>query len=180
MQPELPNPPSDAEFVGLLTQSQLSLLLYVRSLLPGEADASDVAQQANAKIWEKRADFALGTNFLAWSFAIARFEVLNYRKRQARDSRLTFSEDLEQTIASELQQIDDDLLSRQEALRKCLDGLKPEARTLLMDRYETTESLADFARRIGRSAGGLKVSLHRIRATLADCIERRLATGAAR
>lgn len=81
----------DAQFVTELTTNQLQLSLYVRSLLPGDSAAHDVAQQANAKIWEMRAEFELGTNFKAWAFSIARYEVLNYRKKQARDARLVFS-----------------------------------------------------------------------------------------
>ena len=53
-----------------------------------------MVQQTNAKLWEKRTEFELGTNFQAWSSAIARYEVLNYRKKQARDARLTFSDEL--------------------------------------------------------------------------------------
>jgi RNA polymerase sigma-70 factor (ECF subfamily) len=163
-----------AEFVGLLTECQLSLLLYIRSLMPGDHRAADVAQQANAKIWELRDDFELGTNFRAWAFAIARFEVLNHRKRQARDARLVFSEDLEKTIASELEEFSDNFLFRHEALRHCLNTLKPESRRLLMERYTSKDSLTDFANRIGRPAGSVKVSLHRLRTAIGECIERRL------
>ena len=53
----------DARFVGQLTAVQVPLLVYVRSLLPGDPAARDVAQQANATIWAKRADFEPGTNF---------------------------------------------------------------------------------------------------------------------
>lgn len=109
-----PNDP-DASFVTLLTASQLSLLLYVRSLMPGDPAAQDVAQQANATIWEKRAEFELGTNFKAWAFSIARYEVLNRRKQQSRDARLVFSEDLERTIAVELAEAPDEIQRRQEA-----------------------------------------------------------------
>ena len=167
----------DSQIVGLLTEYQLSLVLYVRSLMPSDPAAGDVVQQANARIWEKRGEFELGTNFRAWAFAIARFEVLNHRKRQARDARLTFSEDLENTITSELETLDDDLLTRHEALRHCLESLKPKSRQLLMLRYESSETMAQFADRIGRSVGGIKVSLNRLRTTLADCIERKLLAG---
>jgi RNA polymerase sigma-70 factor (ECF subfamily) len=92
----------ESQIVAQLTEIQLPLRLYVQSLLPGDPVARDVAQHANKTIWEKRAGFESGTNFKAWDFAIARFEVLNYRKQQARDSRLVFSEELEATFAEEL------------------------------------------------------------------------------
>ena len=105
----------DSAFVAQLTECQVPLGLYVRSLMPGDRAAGDVVQQANAKIWEKRADFQPGTNFKAWAMSIARFEVLNYRKQQARDTRLTFSDELEVTIASEMAEMDDDFAERHEA-----------------------------------------------------------------
>lgn len=168
--------PNDADFVAELTRCQGSLAVYVQGLLPGDRAAADVLQQANAKIWEKRDDFEVGTHFRAWAMAIARYEVLNYRKQQARDARLRFSDEMEQTLATELQNASDDLNDRQEALRQCLDGIPSEQRELLFGRYSEEESLGDFAKRIGRSVGGLKVTLHRIRNRLATCVESRLAS----
>lgn len=161
-------------FVADLTMIQSTLGLFVRGLLPGDQGAEEVVQQANAKIWQKRAEFTPGTNFKAWALAVARFEVLNYRKQQARDARLKFSDELEHTIASEVAEMDDCLLERHEALRACLETLKPESRELLMVRYDKGERLADFAKRVGRSVGGVKVTLSRIRSSLAKCIERRI------
>lgn len=167
----------ESTFVAQLTECQVPLGLYIRSLMPGDRSASDVVQQANAKIWEKRAEFQLGTNFRAWAMSIARFEVLNYRKRQARDSRLIFSDELEATIASEMTTMDDDFADRHEALKQCLGGLKAESRQLLMYRYGSPETLSEFAARMGKSVGSLKVTLHRLRGSLAACIERRLLLG---
>ena len=163
---------TDARFVWELTAAQVPLLAYVRSLLPGDAAARDVAQQANKTIWTKRADFQPGTNFKAWAFSIARFEVLNYRKRQARDARLVFSDDLEQTITTELAAAPDEFQERHEALRLCLQKLRGEDRDLLLHRYSQIEPLAGYAARVGRSVGGLKVTLHRLRSALLACIER--------
>ncbi len=82
----------DTEFVHLLTAIQMPLAMYVRSLLPGDAAAANVMQEVNARIWEKRHAFELGNNFRAWAFSIARYEVLNYRKRQGRDRPVVFSD----------------------------------------------------------------------------------------
>ncbi|WP_237226177.1 sigma-70 family RNA polymerase sigma factor [Rubinisphaera sp. JC750] len=164
---------SEANFVAELTACQLPLTLYIRSLLPGDPAAGDVAQQANARIWEKRGDFELGTNFKAWAFAIARFEVLNYRKQQARDARLVFGPDLEQTIANEIEQ-KTFLEERQEALRACMKDLRPRDRELLTQRYANSATLEDYAQEVGRSVNGLKVTLHRLRSALLECMKRRL------
>ena len=72
--------------------------------------------------------------------------------------------------------LDDDLLERHAALKECLKLLKPESRELLLLRYGSRETLASFSSRVGRSLGGLRVTLHRLRRELAECIERRLLT----
>lgn len=159
------------QFVKLLTEVQLPLQVYIRSLLPGESAVSDVVQQANAKIWEKRHDFELGTNFRAWTLAIARFEVLNFRKTQARDARLRFSDELETTITAELSEADDAADRFHDYLRSCLGKMRSADRQLLLERY-LHASLGEYATHVRRSPGGLRVSLHRLRNALRECILR--------
>jgi RNA polymerase sigma-70 factor (ECF subfamily) len=168
--------PSEQEsrIVESLTAIQLPLRIYIQSLLPGDSAAADVAQQANALIWRKRDTFEIGTNFKAWSFAIARYEVLNYRKRQARDSMLVFSNELEETIAEELSGRSDTIEHRHEVLQACMAKLRPSERKLLLHRYASAGTLQDFAEQTGRSVGGLKVTLFRLRSALLQCINKGL------
>lgn len=167
----------DTEIVALLSQHQSALRFYVASLLPGDPAVADVAQEANSAIWTKRKDFEIGTNFKAWMFSIARFEVLKFRKQQAREAMFVFSEGLEATIAEELPAHPNDFEERQLALRHCLEKLKPADRELIQHRYFQRTSLADYAAQLGRSVSGLKVALHRIRNRLQVCIARQLAVG---
>ena len=119
----------------------------------------------------------MGTNFKAWIFSIARYEVLNFRKSQARDARrLVFSEVLENIIAEELPQHSNDFDDRQNALRGCLDKLRPADRELIQNRYFHKTPLAEYSAQIGRSVGSLKVTLHRLRNRLATCVESKIAT----
>ncbi|MCB1226915.1 MAG: sigma-70 family RNA polymerase sigma factor [Verrucomicrobiales bacterium] len=166
----------ESQIVALLTDIQLPLRHYVQSLMPGDSHAHDVAQQTNATLWQKRDDFELGTHFKAWAFSIARFEVLNYRKQQARDARLglTFSDELESVMTRELAEEPDDFDERQAALEQCLNKLRPADKQLILHRYFQDGTLQAFAEQHGRSVGGLRVTLHRLRATLQTCIERAL------
>lgn len=170
------NADHDAQIVALLTDHQSAIRYYVASLLPGEPSAADVAQHANATLWKKRADFTPGTNFKAWAFSVARYEVLNFRKTQARDARLglTFSDELEDIIADEITDHADDLDGHQEALHACLQKLKPADRQLVQHRYFLRTPLKDVAEKTGRPVGSLKVTLHRIRNSLQRCIETNL------
>ena len=165
----------DAEIVALLTRHQPEIRFYVASLLPGDPSAADVSQHANSTIWRKRAEFELGTNFRAWAFSIARYEVLAHRKRQARDSRLVFSDEMVEIFAEELPEPAHAMDRRQSALGPCLEKLRPADRDLIMHRYFERTKLRAYAEKVGRSAGGLKVTLSRIRKALAECIEHTLA-----
>ena len=64
-------------YVSLMTKHQANLRAFIVSLMPGSQDVEDVLQNTNAVLWQKRARYAHGTNFIAWAFKIARFEVLN-------------------------------------------------------------------------------------------------------
>jgi len=164
----------ERQIVGLLTEVQLPLRLYIHSLLPGDPAVGDVVQQANATLWRKRDDFTLGTNFKAWAFSIARYEVLNHRKQQARDARLVFNQELEETFAEEIAGQNNETERQHAALKQCLEKLRPRHRALLLHRYANSGSLQDYSDKTGRSVGGLKVTLHRLRNALLSCIREQI------
>ncbi len=165
---------TDGQIVALLTEVQSPLRFYVQSLMPGDPNVQDVVQHANATLWQKRAEFTLGTNFKAWAFSIARFEVLNYRKQQARDARFVFQEDLQELFDTEIAEYTDEGDRREKALKQCLGKLRDQDRALLMHRYSKGGKLEDFAQEAGRSIGGLKVTLHRLRSALLECVQKQL------
>ncbi|MDG2169311.1 MAG: sigma-70 family RNA polymerase sigma factor [Opitutales bacterium] len=164
----------DSEIVTLLTQHQQAIRLYVESLMPGDSASDDVVQETNTIIWDKREDFELGTNFKAWSFSIAHFQVRKYRYRQSKNARLVFCEELEDTISEELPAQLDHLSDHQHALQKCIQKLRPNHRELLHHRYFEKTTLESYSATAGRSVGVLKVTLHRIRNNLQRCIEKQL------
>lgn len=165
----------DSEIVTLLTQHQQAIRLYVESLMPGDSASDDVVQETNTIIWEKRSDFELGTNFKAWSFSIARFQVRKYRYRQSRkNARLVFCDELEETISEEIPSQLDNLSDHQHALQKCIQKLRPNHRELLHHRYFEKTTLESYSSMVGRSVGVLKVTLHRIRNNLQRCVEKQL------
>lgn len=62
-----------------------------------------------------------------------------------------------------------------EALRRCLQDLPPKQRDVLDMRYRDEKSRGEMAQFLGMSEDGIKSLLRRIRATLANCVEKRLA-----
>ena len=68
-----------AEFVRLLTVHQPDIYVYLRSLVLDPDEASEILQDTNLVLWEKRDQFEIGTNFRAWAFQIARYKLLQHK-----------------------------------------------------------------------------------------------------
>ena len=163
-----------AMFVKLMTEHQTSLRAFIISLMPGSPDVADVLQETNAVIWSKRDRFEYGTNFLAWAFQIARYEVLRQLDRQRSRGRVMFSGEVVELLADlePPQDSSEELLS---ALDHCLDKLGESQQELVRERYTPGHSLEDLAARTGRTAGSLRIALLRIREILRRCVEDTLA-----
>ena len=168
---------SDDVIVTQLAAHQAEVLAYICTLLPGDSSVNDVLQRTNLVIWKKRSSFEVGSNFRAWAFSIARWEVKAYLKEKKRKSWLVIDDDLTQKINDTMEATAESnpMHELRIALELCIQKLKPDERELVTHRYHTDEPLKQFAQSSGRSVGTLKVTLCRIRATLKRCIESRQA-----
>jgi len=167
---------SDEAIVTLLVTHQADLLAYTRSLLPTQmSHTRDVLQRANIVIWKKRKTFEIGTNFKAWAFSIVRWQVKAFQKENQRNAWLIVDDDLTEKITNNITDSDHDesIHDLRAALEACIQKLKPSDQSLLNHRYHTDGTLIDFAEEHQQSVGALRVTLHRIRATLKRCIEAR-------
>ena len=166
---------AEETYISLVTRHQTSILAYLLTLVPSPSDADDILQRANIVLWRKRAQFQIGTNFKAWAFSIARWEALAFLKERKRENWLVFNDEVASLVADRMSSTPDPAVDLYpEALRCCLGRLSAAHRRLILDRYQMGRSLADCARRSGRTENSLKVTLHRIRITLRRCISRRL------
>ncbi|NWK55739.1 sigma-70 family RNA polymerase sigma factor [Verrucomicrobiaceae bacterium N1E253] len=168
------SPPS-TEFVSLLTEHQADLWAFIISQLPGNPEVGDILQKTNLTLWTKREQFAPGSNFRAWAFSVARFEVLAHLKKHKRGNWLIFNDELLETISMEAPAAIPESSLRLKLLESCTAKLQPQHRDLLNHRYQSKDGLASYAKQCGRSVSSLSVTLHRVRATLRKCIETGLA-----
>lgn len=162
-----------AEFVQLFTRHQRRLFLHILAQVPHPVDAEEILQEANLIAWSKFHQFQMGTNFLAWVSQIATFEIMKFRSRRRRE-RLQFSEEFLEAIAQESLVRSDELELRRIALVDCLQKLRERDRKLVQQRY-SGESGKGLAETMGRPANSVYQSLGRIRRSLLECVERRLA-----
>lgn len=176
--PAADSPDRQAAFVAMLTGSHGRLMGYLISLLGRRHDAEDVLQKASVTMWQKFDTFELGTDFLAWSSTVCFYEAKNFQRLSAR-MPLSFNARLLEVLASE--RLDD--LGHQEerlaALDRCMKALPERDRRLLQAAYIDQTGIASLAEQLGRAPQTLYNRLNLLRRSLADCVARRLAEGAA-
>jgi len=167
-------PLSVEQFLSLFAAHQRELYRYIVAMVPTSADADDVFQETALAIWRHLDEFEPGTNFAAWATTIAHYRVLAYRRSAGRD-RHVFSPELLARLADRRHAMTDDLDRRRIALDDCLTRLTPEQRQLVDQRYGGQKTVREIAVESDRPVKALYKMLERIRRSLADCIERKLA-----
>lgn len=166
-----PTGQSDA-FVMQITACQSRLYAYILSLTGDREQAREVLQETNLVIWRKADQFEEGTNFIAWAFQIARYQVLAYRQKIARD-KLVFDDALLDGMADIFAE-DESFDARQDALAMCIEQIAPNHRNLLRIRYTDGLSVKEMSAQLDKSANAIAKLLHRTRLALLKCIEARL------
>ena len=133
----------------------------------------EVLQRTNLVICQKAADYRPGTSFEAWTFTIARFQLMAWRKAQSRN-RLVFSDTVYELIdvKNEPFEVDDD--ARVDALKECMKKLNPDERDLLEQRYRHDIPFATIASTMNASVDAIGMRLSRIRRRLAKCIQAKI------
>lgn len=163
------------EFERLLAAHQGRLFGFIRSLTGPGTDVDDILQNTNQVLWEKAETFEIGTNFRAWAFQVARFQVLQFREKQRKhDHQVPFSDDLMETLAVRANEKDVSYSRRQQYLKYCLDKLPSRQREVVDRRYFGHESVQTIATILGMKPNAVSQLLFRSRENLLFCIESQL------
>lgn len=162
------------EFIREITRHQSAIVAYIRSLLPTHPDPRDVLQEVNITMWKKRKQYRGGSNFKAWSFKIARFHVLNERRRMQKSQELMFDDDIMEELSGGQEISVTSLDRRLIALRTCLGKIKNKDRELLKVRYTDGVSIEKYSQLNGCNSGTVRAKLRMIRVKLKECIGHQL------
>lgn len=157
----------------LFVKHYSSVKAYIHSLVRDSHAVDDIVQNVFLIVTSKAETFTLGTNFIAWVFTIARFEVLRYFEKSKRN-RLKFSNDL---LEQMLVDAPEDLAGhpRRIALGVCLESLSPKIKEMMRLRYEEGQKPKKIAEELGWTPESVSVAMSRSRKKLRHCIERRMA-----
>jgi RNA polymerase sigma-70 factor, ECF subfamily len=161
------------DFAALYSKCHLDLLRYVLTLLPNRHQAEDVVQETARLLWQKFDQYDPGRPFGPWARRFAYLEVLKFLKKQSVRGKY-FSEQLVEQLAEERLAQEEQLSAQREALAGCVQKLDGPSRELLMLRYDREITIQRLAERQGKSANALYITIHRIRRTLLECVNRAL------
>ena len=165
-------------FTRQWTRHQLSVRAYLASFLGNSIAVDDCIQDVALVVWQKGPWDGDSSAFLGYCLACARRIALAAR-RQREDTRLELlspeaATALADRVAFQEQQDATPHGERIDALRKCLEKIKPEHRELLESRYsgESKEDLREHSKRSGKSMDALYKTLERLRVVLRACVDR--------
>ena len=158
------------DFVQLMTEYQGRMYAYILSLLADPNAANDILEETNLVLWRKSTEFQVGTNFKAWAFRIANFQVMAYRQRRIRD-RLVFDDDFMMTLSVDASSYDDTYEVRQKKLVTCMDKLPDRQRDLIERRYSIGVSIKKIADELKSTANSIAQALFRARNNLINCVK---------
>jgi RNA polymerase sigma-70 factor (ECF subfamily) len=159
-----------AAFTALYRATSAKLFGVVTRILV-QSDASEVLQEVYVKIWERASDFdAAKGSPLGWMATIARNRALD----EVRRSRPVSLEDMPEGFEPAAEFLDP-LASRDRkesfaALMRCLQGLEPDKREMILLAYYHGASREALAEKFKAPVGTVKTWLRRGLAELKDCL----------
>jgi len=158
------------QVLQLFVRHQARIKGFIVALTGDFALAEDVLQETFLVVQQKASAFVLDSNFLAWAFQIARFQVLAAQARRARAVAGFSPETIEALAASAPQENFDE--AKLALLPGCLEKLAPQARRIVDLFYQDEHKPGEIARRLNWTPAAVSVALSRARTFLRQCIER--------
>ncbi|MCB1064860.1 MAG: sigma-70 family RNA polymerase sigma factor [Verrucomicrobiae bacterium] len=165
-------------FEPVVRRFERPLRAWLATQAPPGVDVDDIAQRSFIAAYDRLSDYEPGTNFSAWLFTIARYQlrtettrlrrVADYHTRYAPDLLLRELERREET------QTPEEITERLEHLKACLSKVDDNLKKFLTWRYEEEIPLEEMATRSHRSVAAVKKVLWKLRRSLHDCITQRM------
>jgi RNA polymerase sigma-70 factor (ECF subfamily) len=163
----------------VVRQLERPLRAWLAVQAPPGIDVDDIAQLSFVAAYTRLDNYESGTNFAAWLFTIARYQLKTEatRLRRVADYHARYAPDLLQREldrrASETPAFDE---ARLDYLKTCLGQLGEHLQRFIVWRYEEEIPLEEMAERSNRSMAAIKKQLWKVRRKLQTCVEMRMAS----
>lgn len=168
-----------AGFEAIVRRLERPLRAWLATHVSPGVDVDEIAQRSFVIAHSKLERFEPGTNFPAWVFAIARFQLKAEltRLRRVADYHSRFAPDLlQRELERRADEPGDGRKEQLDCLKSCVESLGENLRRYVKWRYEEEIPLETMAERTGRSVGAIKKQLWLIRRKLQECVEMRMKT----
>ena len=162
-----------SHFIELYSKEQKKIFLYILSMVHNRSDAEEIMQQTAMDMWNLFDRFSEGSNFAAWGCTVARFRILDFRKKQKKD-KLFLSNEVYDKVVAELESVGKQADKRKDALQGCLKKLKGSDVEMLKMHYEDNFTYKKIAEDLNVSKTGIYKVMSRIHTNLQKCIKQTL------
>ncbi len=151
------------DFGYFLERYSQEAFAIVARLVPQQADAEELVQDAFVRAFSRLETFGGRSSFSTWICRIAYTTAVSWLRKR-RIKYLSIDDQPELTAAEVDETLDDE--SRIDELRRAIRLLKPDEQTLITLYYYDNRPLADIAYILDMEAGAIATRLHRIRRKL--------------
>ncbi len=162
--------PPNEQFTCLLLSHQKRIYNFILTLVPNASDADDIMQETVLVMCRKFDEFSIDTNFTAWAFQIARFNIIKFRRNKHQHFSLLSDEAFEK-VSNEIERNHNNIDEHLAALQHCLEKLNKNDRELVSLHYEKGLKINSIAEKYDRSTQGLYKVFSRINNLLRLCIK---------
>jgi RNA polymerase sigma-70 factor (ECF subfamily) len=153
--------------------AETSIRAYVAAAIRAPADREDVVQQVALTVARRFEEYDEQRPFLAWALWLAKSRIIDFYRAQGRQKEILSDEILDQ-IAERFVDRQTETSPKMRALEICLEKLPKRSRSLIQLRYHDGFPIEKIAQSVRSTPGAVRVTLHRIRNMLAECVKQRL------
>ncbi len=161
-------------FTQRFVRNQHRVFAFIVTLLPDRDEAEDAFQETSLLLWERWDEFDPDREFVPWACGFA-FNVVRNRRKKKRRSATALSEEALVAVAQTRHRTEGLLQLRRQALSTCVADLPPEQRDLIKRCYWGGDTFNTVAEALKMAPQTLYKRLQRIRRTLFECINRKMA-----
>ena len=157
-----------------LSKIQSRLFAFILSAVFNKDDAKDILQEVNLILCKKKNEFDPNLGELShWAFAISRYQIMAFKTKKGR-SKLTFSNELTESILDEQEDLLEEFDIHKKALDICYTQLPAHMTEISRLWFKEEKSMKEISKIVGRSMGAISSTLHRLRLRLINCSQKKI------
>lgn len=165
-------------FETLVRHNEVALVVYLRTMVRDPGLVDDLFQETLITAWNRFDQYDQTRPLGPWLRGIAMNLARNAARKRKRDCQI-YGEAMQVEVEAAIERLDDQLgFEKSEALNDCLTQLTERSRELLRRRYEENLNASMIAECMRTSAAAVRKQLQRIRASLAECVAKKMAGSA--